>query len=83
MTLAPEDFEPATAVLRWANEKDHFARDTFVANFPRVRHLCKPVAELSVVSDDLEPVDVLTAGFPCQRFAVVPRRDTPTPSPAL
>lgn len=62
-------FEQAGATVLWANEKDHFAHDTFVANFPHVRHLCKPVGEVSVAGDGLEPVDVLTAGFPCQPFS--------------
>ncbi len=63
-------FEQCGAKVLWANEKDRFARDTFVANFPHVRHLHKPVEELSVDGDDLEPVDILTAGFPCQPFSV-------------
>jgi DNA (cytosine-5)-methyltransferase 1 len=59
-------FELAGATVLWANEKDRFARDTFVANFPHVRHYHKPIQDLSVAGDHLEPVDVLTAGFPCQ-----------------
>ena len=62
-------FEQAGARVLWANEQDRFARDTFVANFPHVRHLLKPIQQLSVAGDALEPVDVLTAGFPCQPFS--------------
>ena len=62
-------FETAGATVRWANEKDRFARDTFIANFPRVRHLHKPIEDVSVAGDRLKPVDVLTAGFPCQPFS--------------
>jgi len=76
-------FEQAGATVLWANEKDHFARDTFVANFPHVRHLCKPVSDVSVVGDGLEPVEVLTAGFPCQPFEVIHCGGTLTPSPPL
>ncbi len=66
-------FEQAGAAVLWANEKDRFARDTFVANFPHVRHLHKPVADLGVAADALDAVDVLTAGFPCQPFSAALR----------
>ena len=63
-------FQQCGARVLWANEKDRFARDTFVVNFPNVRHIHKPVEEVGVEEDRLEPVDVLTAGFPCQPFSV-------------
>lgn len=63
-------FQDRGATVAWANEKDRFARDTFVENFPSVRHIHKPIEELSVKGDKLEPVDILTAGFPCQPFSV-------------
>lgn len=63
-------FQECGATVRWANEKDRFARDTFVANFPNIRHFHKPVELLSVEQDGLEPVDILTAGFPCQPFSI-------------
>src|SRR5437763_4010471 len=62
-------FEQAGAEVLWANEKDHFARTTFVANFPHIRYIHKPVEDLTVDGDRLEPVDVLAAGFPCQPFS--------------
>lgn len=62
-------FRQRGATVLWANEVDRFARDTFVANYPDVRHIWKPVEELNVDGDVLEPVDVLTAGFPCQPFS--------------
>lgn len=62
-------FEQAGATVRWANEKDQFAQKTFVANFPYIRYIHKPVEELTVAGDRLEPVDILTAGFPCQPFS--------------
>jgi DNA (cytosine-5)-methyltransferase 1 len=62
-------FEQAGAKVLWANEKDKFARTTFVANFPHIRYIHKPVEQLAVDGDRLEPVDVLTAGFPCQPFS--------------
>ncbi|HET7625996.1 MAG TPA: DNA (cytosine-5-)-methyltransferase [Verrucomicrobiae bacterium] len=63
-------FRKLGATVAWANEKDRFAAETFRLNFPDVRYLNKPVEDLTVRGDALEPVDVLTAGFPCQPFSV-------------
>jgi DNA (cytosine-5)-methyltransferase 1 len=63
-------FQIAGARVLWANEKDRFAAATFRANFESIRYFNKPVEDLTVVGDSLEPVDVLTAGFPCQPFSV-------------
>jgi DNA (cytosine-5)-methyltransferase 1 len=63
-------FQQSQAEVLWANEKDKFATETFVANFPKVTHFHKPIESLTVVGDKLQPVDVVTAGFPCQPFSV-------------
>ena len=63
-------FEQNGASVLWANEKDRFASETFRANFPAVRQIHKPIEELTVAGDSLEPVDVLTGGFPCQPFSI-------------
>lgn len=63
-------FQAAGATVAWANEKDRYAKETFTLNFPKVRFIHKPIEELSVEDNALRPVDVLTAGFPCQPFSV-------------
>jgi DNA (cytosine-5)-methyltransferase 1 len=63
-------FEQVGATVAWASEKDKFATSTFRLNFPNVRCIEKDVLDLSVHGDNLEPVDILTAGFPCQPFSV-------------
>jgi len=63
-------FQSVGATVCWANEKDRFAAETFRANYPDITLHHKPIEELTVAGDKLEPVDVLTAGFPCQPFSV-------------
>ncbi|MDB4876950.1 MAG: (cytosine-5-)-methyltransferase [Gemmatimonadetes bacterium] len=63
-------FQKVGADVVWANEIDRFAVETFRLNFPTVRCVHKPVEDLTVRGDKLEPVDILTAGFPCQPFSV-------------
>lgn len=63
-------FQKIGAKIMWANEKDRHAVETFRLNFPDVRCLHKSVEELKVYDDALEPVHILTAGFPCQPFSV-------------
>jgi len=54
----------------WANEYDSFAAKTYRHNYAGTRLLEKSIVDLSTIKDNLEPVDVLTAGFPCQPFSV-------------
>jgi DNA (cytosine-5)-methyltransferase 1 len=56
--------------VSWANEKDRFAVETYRHSFPATEIHHKPIEDLSVISDELSGVDVLTAGFPCQPFSV-------------
>lgn len=58
----------AGAQVSWANEIDAHACRTYRANFQH-RLLEKSITELRVKEDNLTPVDILTAGFPCQPFS--------------
>lgn len=53
----------------WAVEADQNAAETYSYNFNGVRLIKKDIRKVSVTADELEPVDVLHAGFPCQSFS--------------
>lgn len=53
----------------WANDNDPFACATFRHRFPDVVLHEKDVQDLSVIEDQLAPVNILAAGFPCQSFS--------------
>lgn len=67
-------FEATGFKVLWANECDTYAVKTYRYNFPGSRLLDKRIEELSVAEDGLQPIDVLTAGFPCQPFSVAGRK---------
>lgn len=67
-------FEKAGFNVVWANECDSHAVKTYKYNFPKVRLIDKRIEHVTVPEDDLQPVDVLTAGFPCQPFSVAGRK---------
>jgi DNA (cytosine-5)-methyltransferase 1 len=54
----------------WANEYDTHAAATYKHNFPDVKLLTNSITDISVLRDRLDPIDILTAGFPCQPFSV-------------
>lgn len=58
----------------WGNELDPHACKTYRANHPQVQMFEKNVRDLSVSADNLPPVAVLTAGFPCQSFSQAGRK---------
>lgn len=62
-------FSQGRIKVLWANEKDKHAAETYRKNY-RTRLITKDVRDLSVEADGLEPVDILTAGFPCQSFSL-------------
>jgi DNA (cytosine-5)-methyltransferase 1 len=63
-------FEQVGAKVLWANEMDSAACRTYRTNHPDISLHEKRIEDLSAIHDDLLPVDVLTAGFPCQPFSV-------------
>ena len=62
-------FEKAGAKMVWANEIDKYACISYRLNFPK----CKMIeADIQNVNPaDLDGVDIITAGFPCQSFSSV------------
>ncbi len=62
-------FERAGFETSWAVELDPQAAETYSHNLPGRRLIQKDVRGISVEGDQLEKVDVLHAGFPCQSFS--------------
>ena len=62
-------FRAAGFTLSWATDHDESAATTFRHRFPDVPFVQKDIRQLSVATDGLVPVDVLSAGFPCQSFS--------------
>lgn len=56
--------------VKWANEHDPYACQTYRHNHTETKLYEKSIEDLSVKNDDLEAVDILTAGFPCQSFSL-------------
>lgn len=62
-------FKRAGIPTAWAVEYDNYAAETYRYNLPDVTLFERDIRSLSVAKEDLEPVDVLHAGFPCQSFS--------------
>ena len=60
--------------IAWASDINRAACDTFRHRFPDTRVIERDARELSLESDQLPPVDMLAAGFPCQSFSQAGRR---------
>ena len=58
----------------WANEIDAAAARTFAENYQDVEMHEDDIRNLSVKDHQLAPVDILTAGFPCQSFSHAGRK---------
>jgi len=63
-------FAEAEVNTIWAIERDPAAVLTYSNNIKNVSLIPKDVRDVHVSCDNLEPVDILHAGFPCQSFSV-------------
>lgn len=61
-------FKEASCKVVWANEIDENSRKTYAANHKNVELTNKRDVRI-LTSKDVAPVDILTAGFPCQPFS--------------
>ena len=65
-----EGVQAAGFDIRWASDIDSHAASSFRHRFAEVRYLERDVRELHVTDDQLDSVDLLAGGFPCQSFSV-------------
>ena len=61
-------FEQVGFDVAWANEIDTDACKTYQFNFPKTRLIKSDIRKVNF--SELEKVDIITAGFPCQSFSV-------------
>ena len=53
--------------ISWANEIDKKVCETYAKNFNH-NIICDDIKNL--ITDNIQPVDIITAGFPCQAFSI-------------
>jgi len=66
-------FKNSGATIKWANEYDISACDTYQHNFPKHNLSC---ADIQTIKNPkgMGFVDILTSGFPCQAFSIAGHR---------
>jgi DNA (cytosine-5)-methyltransferase 1 len=62
-------FHGAGIGTAWAIDNDSFCNETYQKNINDVRLIPEDIQSVFVHKHDLEPVDILHAGFPCQSFS--------------
>lgn len=62
-------FHDAGIGTAWAVDNDSFCNETYQKNINSVRLIPEDIQSVFVRKHDLEPVDILHAGFPCQSFS--------------
>jgi len=66
-------FEKSGFRTLWCNDMSPDAALTYKENFENSRYICGDIKQLKA-DQDLDPVDVLHAGFPCQSFSAAGHR---------
>ena len=67
-----QGFKNAGCNIKWANEYNLKACETYEANFKEHNLICRDIHELE--TNELESVDIITSGFPCQAFSIAGHR---------